>query len=151
MKPASRSGLAVPLGTFIIVLAIALPAFAYQYPLSSVEIRDAFFLGIRNDDLTAALFAKYTRTLPAPETGPYVAEIDLDTPYLQVAQRARGAVNYSAPDAVEEFQDKPMDFWVHVKFYFTSTYMPLPLSRTPRVSRSSHPLTRISGTTSRCG
>jgi hypothetical protein len=90
MKPASRSGLAVPLGTFIIVLAIALPAFAYQYPLSSVEIRDAFFLGIRNDDLTAALFSKYTRTFPAPETGPYVAEIDLDTPYLQVAQRARG-------------------------------------------------------------
>jgi len=39
-------------------------------------------------------------------------------------------MNYSASDAVEEFQDKPMDFWVHVKFYFTSTYMPVPLPDT---------------------
>ena len=90
MKPAAPAGRVVLLGTFASFALIALPALAYQYPLSSVEIRDAFFLGIRNDDLTAALFAKYTRTLPAPETGPYVAEIDLDTPYLQVAQRARG-------------------------------------------------------------
>jgi hypothetical protein len=130
MKPATRSGLVILLSTFAILALIALPALAYQYPLSSIDIRDAFFIGNRNDDLTAALFAKYSRTLPAPETGPYVAEIELDTPFLQVARRAEGAVNYDSLDAVQEFQNKPMVFRVHVKFYFTSSYMPLPVAHT---------------------
>jgi hypothetical protein len=130
MKPAARSGLVVLFATFVIVLMIALPALAYQYPLSSIDIRDAFLIGNRNDDLTAALFSKYSRTLPAPATGPYVAQIELDTPYLQIARRAKGALNYDSLDAVQEFQDKPMVFRVHVKFYFTSTYMPVPLTLT---------------------
>jgi hypothetical protein len=130
MKPATRSGLAILLGTFLILTLITLPALAYQYPLSSIDIRDAFLIGNRNDDLTAALFAKYSRTLAAPETGPYVAQIELDTPYLQIARRAKGAVNYDSLDAVQEFQDKPMVFRVHVKFYFTSTYAPVPLTHT---------------------
>jgi hypothetical protein len=130
MKPAARSGLAILLGTFVILMLIALPALAYQYPLSSIDIRDAFLIGNRNDDLTVALLSKYSRTLPAPETGPYVAQIELDTPYLQIARRANGALNYDSLDAVQEFQDKPMVFQVHVKFYFTSTYMPLPVTPT---------------------
>jgi len=130
MKPAARSGFVILLGTFATLMLIALPALAYQYPLSSIDIRDAFLIGNRNDDLTAALFSKYSRTLPAPETGPYVAQIELDTPYLQVARRAKGALNYDSLDAVQEFRDKPMVFQVHVKFYFTSTYMPVPDTHT---------------------
>jgi hypothetical protein len=130
MKPAARSGLVILLATFVILALIALPAQAYQYPLSSIDIRDAFLIGNRNDDLTAALFDKYSRTLPAPETGPYVAQIELDTPYLQVARRAKGAMNYDSLDAVQEFQDKPMVFRVHVKFYFTATYLPVPVTHT---------------------
>jgi hypothetical protein len=130
MKAAARSGLAILAGTFLVLTLIALPALAYQYPLSSIDIRDAFLIGNRNDDLTAALFAKYSRTLPVPETGPYVAQIELDTPYLQIARRAKGALNYDSLDAVQEFQDKPMVFRVHVTFYFTSTYMPLPVTHT---------------------
>jgi hypothetical protein len=130
MSLAARSGFAILLGTFVILMLIALPALAYQYPLSSIDIRDAFFIGNRNDDLTAALFAKYSRTLPAPETGAHVARIELDTPYLQIARRAKGALNYDSLDAVQEFQDKPMVFRVHVEFYFTATYMPLPVTHT---------------------
>jgi hypothetical protein len=130
MSLAARSGFAILLGTFVILMLIALPALAYQYPLSSIDIRDAFFIGNRNDDLTAALFAKYSRTLPAPETGAHVAQIELDTPYLQIARRAKGALNYDSLDAVQEFQDKPMVFRVRVEFYFTATYMPLPVTHT---------------------
>jgi len=130
MKRAAGSSLVILFGRSVILALIALPALAYQYPLSSIDIRDAFLIGNRNDDLTAALFAKYSRTLPAPETGPYVAQIELDTPYLQIARRAKGALNYDSLDAVQEFQDKPMLFRVHVKFYFTSTYAPAPLTHT---------------------
>ena len=130
MRSDARSGFAILLGTFVILMLIALPALAYQYPLSSIDIRDAFFIGNRNDDLTAALFAKYSRTLPAPETGAHVAQIELDTPYLQIARRAKGALNYDSLDAVQEFQDKPMVFRVRVEFYFTATYMPLPVTHT---------------------
>jgi hypothetical protein len=127
MKTNPRSGLLAFLAVAGCILAIALPALAYQYPLSSTDIRNAYFIGIHNDELTAAFFANYTRNLSAPNTGPYVAEIDLDTPYLQVARRAAGAVNYDSLDAVQEFQDKPMVFHVNVQFFFTDTYRPSPL------------------------
>lgn len=130
MKPAARSGFVILLGTFVILALIAIPALAYQYPLSSTDIRNAYFTGIRNDELTAAFFANYARKLSAPDTGPYVAEIDLDTPYLQVARRAAGAVNYDSLDAVQEFQDKRMVFHVNVQFFFTDTYRPAPLNPT---------------------
>ena len=49
MKPAARSGLAILPGTFVILALIALPALAYQYPLSSIDIRDAFLLDCLGD------------------------------------------------------------------------------------------------------
>jgi hypothetical protein len=41
MNPAARSGLAILLGTLIVLALVALPALAYQYPLSSSDIRNA--------------------------------------------------------------------------------------------------------------
>jgi hypothetical protein len=115
-------------------LVIALPALAYQYPLSSTDIRDAYFIGARNDELTAAFFSDYTKHLPAPESGPYVSDVTIDTPYSQVARRSMGAVNYNSVEAVDEFDGKPMAFRVEVCFYFTDTYTPAPLVHTDGVS-----------------
>src|SRR5579863_272673 len=111
----SRTALAsfATIGTAMITVAtgallIALPALAYQYPLSTTDIRDAYFIGARNDELTAAFFADYSKHLPAPESGADVDQITIDTPYTQIVQRSIGAVNYNSVEAVEEFDGKPM-------------------------------------------
>jgi hypothetical protein len=53
MKPTQRFGLSV-----LLVVAIGLPVFAYEYPLSSTSIRDAYILGNRKDEHTAEFFAQ---------------------------------------------------------------------------------------------
>jgi hypothetical protein len=115
-------------------LLIALPALACQYPLSTTDIRDAYFMGARNDELTAAFFADYSKHLPAPQSGPDVDQITIDTPYTQIVQRSAGAVNYNSVEAVEEFDGKPMIFRVFVRFYFTDTYTPAPLVHADGIS-----------------
>jgi hypothetical protein len=115
-------------------LLIALPALAYQYPLSTTDIRDAYFMGARNDEMTAAFFGDYSKRLPAPQSGPDVDQITIDTPYTQIVQRSMGAVNYNSVEAVEEFEGKPMTFRVFVRFYFTDTYKPAPLQHADGIS-----------------
>jgi hypothetical protein len=100
----------------------ALFAFAYEYPLSSSDIRDAYFIGRRNDEFTAEFFAKYAKHFTQPQTGPYVSQIDIDTPYTQIATHAANTANYDAPTAVQDYQDKPMLFYVHVQVFLTPTY-----------------------------
>jgi hypothetical protein len=142
MKARTRSGPAASFATIFLAmitiagstLVIALPALAYQYPLSSTDIRDAYFIGARNDELTAAFFSDYTKHLPMPESGPYVSDVSIDTPYTQVARRSMGAVNYNSVEAVDEFDGKPMAFRVEVCFYFTDTYTPAPLVHTDGIS-----------------
>jgi hypothetical protein len=82
MKPTQRFGLPV-----LLAVAIVLPAFAYEYPLSSTSLRDAYMLGNRKDEHTVEFLAQYQRELPMPETGPHVATISVKTPYAKVVGR----------------------------------------------------------------
>jgi hypothetical protein len=119
-----------PLSSAILLLAVtlgtAITALAFAYPLSSTAIRDAYFLGNRNDEQTADYLSKYAHHLPAPKTGPYVQEISLDTPFTQVVRHSQVAWNYHAPSAVEEFQGKPLPLRVHVDIVLTPSYSPIP-------------------------
>lgn len=44
------------------------------------------------------------------------------SPYAQVVERAKQALNYYPPDAVQEFLGKPGDFRLRVQIFFTPTY-----------------------------
>lgn len=68
------------LSMFLAVLLIGTPALAFDDPLTSTSIRAAYMLGNRKDFKTAEFFARYKHFLPAPETGPHVAAISVDTP-----------------------------------------------------------------------
>lgn len=98
--------------------------FAYEHSLSSETIREAYFLGSRKDEKTSDFIGRYTHHFPIPPDGPYVAEIQLETLYAQIVERARQTVNYSSQDAVQEFLDKPGIFRLRVKIYFTPSYTP---------------------------
>jgi hypothetical protein len=111
---------------FVVIAGIDIPVLAFSHPLSSTAIRDAYFLGSRHDLETAEFLAQYAHQLPAPKTGPYVNEIGIDTPFTEIVRRSAGALNYGAPDAVEEYQHKPMTVSVHVDIALTPSYSPIP-------------------------
>lgn len=103
-------------------IGIALPAFAYRNPLSSDDIRNAYFMGRACDEKRAAFFDKYVQHPPAPKTGPYIESIRLETPYAVVVERSAAAANYNAPDAEAEFLGKPATFRLYVHIQLTDTY-----------------------------
>jgi hypothetical protein len=127
MKPRTQLGFLAS----VFILGIALPVVAYEYPLSSTSIRDAYFLGKHNDERTAVFLARYWQSLPKPKTGPHVALIGLETPFTQIVDYTRGASNDRLPDALEKFEDKPSAFRVYVDIYLTASYWPIPQSKLP--------------------
>jgi hypothetical protein len=102
--------------------ALMAPVFAYEYPLSSESIREAYFVGNRRSDKAADLIGQYVHTFPVPQSGPHIAEIQLLTPFVQIVQRARQVQDYTSQDATQEFLDKTTVLRVLVKIYFTPSY-----------------------------
>jgi hypothetical protein len=115
MRERSRIWLSIPL----MAVFVAQPVVGFTYPLSPEAIRDAYFLGTGDSAKRAEVFAKYTRTFPTPNTGPYVATIEFETPYIAVAEQiAQNAPNYHAPDSEQDFLGKPVNCHVVVQVYF---------------------------------
>ena len=108
-----------------IIVAIALPALAYDYPLSPEAVREAYMLGKSESAKRDTFFAKYTQHLPLPKTGAYVQMIQLETPFAVVVEHTAQKLNYYAPDAAEEFAGKPAVFRLHVEIDLTDSYGPL--------------------------
>ena len=115
----------------VAVVGFAFRVFALSYPLSSTAIRDAYFLGNDNNERTGEFLAQYIHRLPQPKSGAYVQEIGIDTPFTQIVWQTRGKLNYFAPDAVQDFQNKRMPFLVHVIVALTDMYSPIPPTSAP--------------------
>ena len=119
MKPTIRFALSL----IFSALLIAPPTPAYEYPLSSEAIRDAYFLGKASPEKKAEFFGKYTHHLPMPKSGPHVAWIEVETPFACVVDRvARMPLNYHAQEAEQDFLGKPGCFHVRLEIDFTATY-----------------------------
>ncbi len=113
----------LPICAIAMSLVAALPLRAYERPLDSRSIREAYFLGQRNDEKTARFLAEYVKRLPVPKSGPHVAEIQLLTPYAQVVNRARQTtVGYSAQQAQKDYEAQPDLILVRVRINLTPTY-----------------------------
>jgi hypothetical protein len=112
------------LGVFTVLtaLVVALPALAYDYPLSPEAVREAYMMGKADSAKRAEFFAKYTQQFPLPKTGSHVASIQLETPFAVVVEHTAQATNYYAPDAAEEFASKPGVFRLHVQIDLTESY-----------------------------
>jgi hypothetical protein len=115
LQPCSSS---ITLFVLLATIALALPAFAYDYPLSSETIRDAYFLGKGSGGAGADFLAEYAHTLPKLKIGAYTSVVRLETPYTQIAEHARETLNYDSQDAVKDFLDKPAVFRVFLDICF---------------------------------
>src|SRR5579863_3045049 len=118
----NRSHFAAWVFLIAVAVASALPALAYDYPLSDEGVREAYMLGISDAGKRDEFFAKYTQHPPLSKTGAYVEMIQLETPFAVVVEHSAKTINYHAPDAAEEFEGKPGVFRVHVEIDFTGSY-----------------------------
>jgi hypothetical protein len=102
-----------------LALAIAQTARAYTYPLSPEAIREAYFLGKGDSNKRAKFFEKYTQFYPDPNSGQYVGMIEIETPYVLIAERVSQSVaNYFAQDAEQDYLGKPAICRVLVQVYY---------------------------------
>jgi len=93
-----------------LTLSIALATFAvsaYEFPLSSTLIGEAYFLGASALRANGCVAGAYSHTLSQLKNGAYVSVAKIETPYIQIAERACQAVNYTAQDAEAEFMANP--------------------------------------------
>ena len=115
----------VPAITALCLALLATAALAFDNPLSSSAIRDAYFLATGNPGKRAEFFDKYTHHPPTPKSGPAISSIQVQTPFAAVVQDiADRSLNVRAPDAVKEYYGKPARFRVRVVIDFTATYPP---------------------------
>ena len=135
MLNSSRRFVALALAT----LLVSPELFAFSSPLSDEAIREAYFLGQRRDESTAHFLAKYKQQLAAPKTGPYIASVELLTPFARAVLRSsQQTVGYSAQQAEQEYREKEERVVMNVEILLTASYGPL-LVR-PTGSRSGSPM-----------
>ncbi|HUL16595.1 MAG TPA: hypothetical protein VLV88_11400 [Terriglobales bacterium] len=107
----------------VAVLLLASSTFALDMPLSDEAIREAYFLGQRNDASTQRFLDKYRQHLPAPETGPWISAVELFTPYAEAVELSRQrTMGYSAQDATRDYRKLGDTLRVTVTVDFTPTY-----------------------------
>lgn len=102
----------------LLAVSLAIPACAYDVPLTEHSIRDAYFLGTRQTSLGPDFLAKYTREIPELSLGRFHSFASLETPFTQVAIFSSKKLNYSAQDAVKEFLGKPLPFRIHLEICY---------------------------------
>ena len=105
-------------GAVLLAFSLAIPARAYDVPLTESTIRDAYFLGTRQTGLGPDFLANYTREIPNLSLGRYRSFASLETPFTQVAILSSKKLNYSAQDAVKEFLGKPLPFRIHLEICY---------------------------------
>ncbi|MGB7281968.1 MAG: hypothetical protein WBE13_06895 [Candidatus Acidiferrum sp.] len=96
--------------TVLLAGSLAIPACAYDQPLTENSIRDAYFLASRNGGLRADFLGKYALSIPDLKQGTCTSQARIETPFLQVAEYSAKVPNYSAQGAVQDFLGRRMSF-----------------------------------------
>ncbi|GAC1640859.1 MAG: hypothetical protein NVS9B14_22410 [Candidatus Acidiferrum sp.] len=105
------------------VLFVLSPAFAFETPLSDKTVREAYFLGQRHDASTEAALKPYQHNLPAPKSGPYIADIRVLTPFAQVLEASSSqSAGYSAQQAAADYHSHADTIVVRFHIEFTPSY-----------------------------
>ena len=106
-------------------------AFAYDHPLESSAIRDAYFLGTDNYG-SVEFLSTYLKKLPVPKSGPYVSEMAVRTPFAQVvANSHEHSVGYSAIQAEQDYRKSPSTVQVRIQILTGNYAVGLPLQPAP--------------------
>ena len=112
-----------PFAALAVSFLLIPPALAIDTPLSPEAVRDAYFLGQRHEQDFTDLMAKYTQTLPAPDSGPDISSITFLTPFALVAQlSSQRTMNYSAQQAEQDHSNQQEIVRIIIQIQLTETY-----------------------------
>ena len=116
-----------PIACFIAAASLLVtPSFAIEIPLSSQAVREAYFLGQRNNDSTQDFLEKYRQHLPTPDSGPWISTVELLTPYAETVELSRQrSFGYSAQDAAQDYKKRGDTLRVTIIIEFTPSYGPM--------------------------
>lgn len=115
-------GMAILMALFLTSQTAA--AQTYHYPLHSEAIRDAYFLGERNNFQTTDCLLQYIHRFTEPQAGRYyILEVDISTPYQQIVLRGqRDTPGDSALQAETDFREHPLKLIARVQVEWNSGY-----------------------------
>src|SRR5580693_3289018 len=117
---ARLSSLSCSLATILLFPA---PSSAFDTPLSPEAVREAYFLGQHNNQSTLSFFSQYVKTLPAPDKGAYISEVEIYTPYAQIIEASRRRTgSYSAQQAELDYRHGHDKLYIRIRINFTDTY-----------------------------
>ena len=127
---------------------IAVPLAAYERELTSLQVRDAVFLGRPNNARTASFLKDYLQTFPAARSGVYLSRVEVSTPYKQIVERARRAASgaYSALQAQSDYELSPRRLLLDLTFLRGLAALPQP-GRAAPVLIGESPLDLLEGFT----
>jgi hypothetical protein len=134
-----------PFAALAVSLLLITPASAFDAPLSPEAVRDAYFLGQHNDQSTLSFFSQYVKTLPVPDKGAYISEVEVYTPFAQIIEASRRrSGSYSAQQAEQDYRRNHDKLYIRIRINFTDTYGALELFRSAKgdkqLSGSDQPL-----------
>jgi hypothetical protein len=108
--------------SFAAILLLSPSVLAFDSPLSSEAIREAYFLGQRHDGI-ARYLDNYTKVLPPPETGPYITSVQFLTPFAQLIRlSSQHSTGYSAQQAEQEHRRQPETVTIVIEIRLTDSY-----------------------------
>jgi hypothetical protein len=107
----------------VLLALIAGNALAYEAPLTPAALRDAYVLGQRNDQATAAFLSPYVKQLTDRAAEPHIGEIEILTPFAQVVDQSRTHTSgYSEQQAVQDYGQRGDTILVRVLLMLPGAY-----------------------------
>ena len=96
----------------------------YHYPLHSEAIRDAYFLGERNNFQTTDCLLQYIHRFTGAQAGRYyISQVDISTPYQQIVLRGqRDTPGDSALQAETDLREQPLKLIARVQVEWNAGY-----------------------------
>lgn len=96
----------------------------YHYPLHSEAIRDAYFLGERNNFQTTDCLLQYIHRFTGAQAGRYyISQVDISTPYQQIVLRGqRDTPGDFALQAETDLREHPLKLIARVQVEWNTGY-----------------------------
>jgi hypothetical protein len=111
--------------SLLLAICLSLPngLRAYEWPLDTRALHEAWELGQRNDQETGKFLAQYLQKISGGENDPYTAEIEILTPYAQVAdQSRRKTTSYSEQQAALDYRRRGNTILINIVIMLPAAY-----------------------------
>ena len=117
------SGQSLGLALLMLLALVAGVAPAYDGQLTPAAVHDAYVLGQRNDQATAAFLSPYVKQLTDRAADPHIAEIEILTPFAQVVDQSRSlSSGYSEQQAAQDYHQRGDTILVRVLLMLPAAY-----------------------------